>query len=255
MALAQEVELEPYARVSLAYLTLATRSRPEALALADRYQDWVVLERAVELARRQSELTLTRLELDTPELARMQQVLSLLLYPHASLRASADVLRANTKGQPGLWAYGISGDLPILLVRVSDVAELPLVLELLRAHTYWRDQQVSIDLVILNLKDSSYSQELQGQLHRLIARANSSSWLNRRGGIFVVNADQMRQADRTLIETVARVILDGQQGSVADQLPNMSAQRGLAADFHAVAVESGRVRGDSAADPSDRSPV
>ncbi|MEO8392103.1 MAG: hypothetical protein ABI700_03840, partial [Chloroflexota bacterium] len=130
-----------------------------------------------------------------------------------------------TKGQSGLWAYGISGDLPILLVRISDVAELPLVLELLRAHTYWRDQQVSIDLVILNLHDSTYSQELQGQLHRLIARSNSSAWLNRRGGIFVVNADQMKQADRALIETVARVILDGQRGSVADQLPNVSVQR------------------------------
>ena len=198
MALAQEVVLEPYGRVSIAYLTLATRSRPEALVLADRYQDWAVLERAVELARRQNELVLRQLELDTPELARMQQMLSLLLYPHASLRASAMPLSANTKGQPGLWAYGISGDLPILLVRVSDVAELPLVLELLRAHTYWRDQQVSIDLVILNLHDSSYSQELQGQLHRLIARANSSRWLNRRGGIFVINADQMRQADRIL---------------------------------------------------------
>ena len=90
MALAQEVELEPYGRVSVAYLTLATRSRAEALALADRYQDWAVLERAVELARRQNELALRQLELDTPELARMQQVLALLLYPHASLRASAD---------------------------------------------------------------------------------------------------------------------------------------------------------------------
>ncbi len=224
MALAQEVELEPYGRVSVAYLTLAARSRPEALALANRYQDWAVLERAVELARRQNELALRQLDLDTPELARMQQILSLLLYPHASLRAPADVLRANIQGQPGLWAYGISGDFPILLVRVSDVAELPLVLELLRAHTYWRDQQVRIDLVILNLRDSSYSQELQGQLHRLIAHSNGSTWLNRRGGIFVVNADQMKQADRTLLETAARVILDGQRGSVANQLPNISAQ-------------------------------
>jgi cyclic beta-1,2-glucan synthetase len=84
---------------------------------------------------------------------------------------------------------------------------------------------VSVDLVILNFRDSSYSQELQGQLHRLIARSNSSPWLNRRGGIFVVNADQMQQADRTLIETVARVILDGKRGSLADQLPHISVQR------------------------------
>ncbi len=225
MALAQEVELEPYGRVSITYLTLVTRSRPEALALAERYRNHVVLDRAVELARRQNELALRQLELDTPELARIQQILAHLLYPHASLRASTDVLSANTKGQSGLWAYGISGDLPILLVRISDVLELPLALEVLRAHTYWRNQQISIDVVILNLRDSSYSQELQEQLYRLIARSNSSPWLNRRGGIFVVNADQMQQDDRVLIETTARVIFDGQRGSVVEQLPHISVQR------------------------------
>ncbi|HEX2621344.1 MAG TPA: glucoamylase family protein, partial [Phototrophicaceae bacterium] len=225
MALAQEVDLEPYGRVSVTCLTLVTRSRPEALALAVRYQDQAVLERAVELARRQNELALRQLGLDTPELAQIQQLLALLLYPHASLRASTEVISASTKGQPGLWSYGISGDIPILLVRISEVIELSLVLEVLRAHAYWRDQQMSIDLVLLNLRDSSYSQELQEQLHRAIARSNSSNWFNRRGGIFVVNADQMKQDDRILIETVARVILEGQRGSVAEQLPQISAQR------------------------------
>ncbi len=225
MALAQDVELEPYGRASVAYLTLATRSRQEALALAERYKDWVMLERTVELARRQNELALQHLEMDTPELARIQQVLALLLYPHAGLRTSTDVISANVESQSSLWAYGISGDVPILLVLVSDVTELPLVMEVLRAHTYWRDQQMSIDLVILNLRDGSYSQELHEQLHRLIARSNSTTWLNRRGGIFVVNADQMKQADRTLIETAARFILEGQRGSIAEQLPHISAHR------------------------------
>jgi cyclic beta-1,2-glucan synthetase len=225
MALAQDAELEPYGRISIAYLTFATRSRQEALALAYRYRDWAVLERVVELARRQNELALRQLDLDTPELARLQQVLALLLYPHAGLRASADVISANTDGQSGLWRYGISGDVPILLVRVSKATELPLVLEILRAHAYWREQQVSIDLVILNLQDSSYSQELQEQLHRLIARSHSSIWLNRHGGIFVVNAAQMKQSDQTVIATAARVILDGQRGSVAEHLLHLPAHR------------------------------
>ena len=225
MALAQEIELDAYGRSSVAYLTLATHSRPEALALAERYKDWGLIERAIALARRQNELAFRELEMDSSDLASIQRVLSLLLYPDAGLRASADLLSANTQGQPGLWGYGISGDLPILLVRVSDATESPLVSELLRAHTYWRDQQMSVDLVILNLQDSSYSQEIQGQLQRLIVRANSASWLNRRGGIFVVNADQMKPADRTLLETAARVILDGQGGTLAEQLPHISRPR------------------------------
>jgi cyclic beta-1,2-glucan synthetase len=225
MALGQDITLEPYGKVRVAYLTIAARSRPELVALAERYKVWSVLDRAVEMARRANELALRQLDLGTYELSLMQQVLALLLYPHASLRASGEVLSANTKGQSSLWAYGISGDIQILLVRVGDISELSLVLELLRAHTYWRSQQVMVDLVILNLRDSSYSQELQGQLHRLIARSNSSRWLNQRGGIFVLNADQMGPSDCNLLQTAARVILDGHQGSVAEQLPDISARR------------------------------
>ncbi len=225
MALGQDVELPPYGRVSIALLTFATRSRQESLALAERYQDWVTLERAVELARRQHETALQQLEMPTTELAQIQQLLSLLCYPHAGLRATADVISANTMGQSGLWEFGISGDVPILLVRVSDVTELPLVAEILRAHAYWREQQMSIDLVIFNQRDSSYAQELQEQLQRLLVRTNGSTWLNRRGGIFVVNASQMPPEKRILIETVARVILDGERGSIRQQLPDLSARQ------------------------------
>lgn len=225
MALGQDVELPPYGRASIAFLTLATSSREEALALAKRYRDWAMLERAVELARRQHEITLQQHEMATSELAQIQQLLSLLCYPHAGLRTSAEVIAANTKGQSSLWEYGISGDVPILLVRVGDVTELSLILEALRAHAYWREQQISIEMVIFNQRDSTYSQELQEQLQRLIVRSNGSQWLNRRGGIFVVNASQIQQEKRILIETAARVILDGQRGSVSQQLPALSAHQ------------------------------
>ncbi len=225
MALGQDIELKPYGRTQLSFLTLVAASRQKAAALADRYRSQSLLDQAIEIARRQNEIALRQLELGTPELSLMQQILSLLLYPQASLRASADILIANTKGQSSLWAYAISGDLPILLVRIGDVAELPLVLELLHAHAYWHSQQVMIDLVILNLRDSSYSQELQTQLQRLITRSNSSQWLNQRGGVFVINADQMGQEASTLLQTAARVVLDGAKGPIAGQLPYLSAKR------------------------------
>ena len=42
---------------------------------------------------------------------------------------------------------------------------------------------------------------------------NSDSWLNQRGGIFLLYADQMGEADRTLlVETAARVVLDSADG-------------------------------------------
>ncbi|MDY7079666.1 MAG: glucoamylase family protein [Chloroflexota bacterium] len=221
MALGQKIKLGPHATVQMAYITLAAQSRHDALTLAGRYHAWPRVQRAFDQARSYNELGLQRLNLATPEVERIQQLLSVLLYPHAALRARPTTLAANSKGQPGLWAYAISGDYPILLARVESEDETDLVRELLQAHTYWRSRQVKIDLVILNERKTGYDQELQGQLLRLITRMHSDAWLNQRGGVFVLRADQMSGADRVLLETSARAILDGGRGSLAEQLKGL----------------------------------
>jgi cellobiose phosphorylase len=164
MAIGQDIDLKPHATVQAAYVTLAAASREEALALARRYQTWIRIRQAFGRAHDYSRQELHQLDLGTAELERIQQLLSVLLYSHAALRASPATLTANSKGQPGLWPYAISGDYPILLVHVGSQEETNLVHELLQAHAYWRKRQIKIDLVILNLQDTSYNQELHNQL-------------------------------------------------------------------------------------------
>ncbi len=224
MALDQEIELGPHATAQMAYVTLVGRTREGVLELARRYRKWSEVGLAFDRARSHNELELRRLGLSTSEIEHIQRLLSLLLYPHAALRAASATLAANSEGQPGLWAYGISGDYPILLVRVGAEEEMGLVLELLQAHAYWRSQRVKIDLVILNERESGYDQELQGRLRRLIAHTDSDTWLNQRGGIFVLRADQMNESGRVLLETCARAVLDGEKGLLAEQLSDVCAQ-------------------------------
>ncbi len=218
MALGQEIELAPYGREKLAFVTLVAESRAEALRLAQRYRAWPQIERAFERARSRSEADLRGLDLDTGELEHIQVLLSALLYPHSALRAAPEKLAANRRGQSGLWSFAISGDYPILLVRLGSREEIPLARELLRAHAYWRKRRIKVDLVILNQKDVGYAQELQDRLHQLITRMESEAWLHRRGGIFLLLAGQMDEAAQILLETAARVVLDGDKGSLADQL-------------------------------------
>jgi cyclic beta-1,2-glucan synthetase len=218
MALGQELEIEPHTTARLAYLTLVADSRAEAIDLARRYQAWPRIDRAFEEAHAQSQVELRNLDLEVSDVKDIQQLLSVLLYPYRALRAAPETLEANRLGQSALWAYGISGDYPILLVRIADEERVPLVRELLRAHTYWRDRQLKIDLVILNERDVGYAQELSDQLNQIITKMDSDAWLNRRGGIFVLRADQMEESTRVLLETAARAVLDPDKGSLADQM-------------------------------------
>ena len=218
MALGQILELQPHASAQVSFITLAARSRDKVLTLAQRYRDAPTIERAFEQARGRAESELIQLDLTVSDLEQIEQLLSALIYPRAALRTNAATLAANRKGQSSLWRFSISGDYPILLVRMNTTEDLVLVQQALQAHIYWRTRGIKIDLVILNQQGTTYGQELRGQLQRVLVRQNSEDWFNRRGGIFTLYADQLSEADRVLLETAARVVLDGTQGSLARQL-------------------------------------
>jgi len=216
-----EIKVRPFETVQVAFVTLAASSRKEALALSDRYRRWQEQARGLEATRAQAEAELLQLGLDTPQLEQIQKLLSALLYPCPALRADPETLTANTLGQPGLWPFSISGDFPILLVRLEDEAGLPLLSELLRAHTYWRRHSLLIDLVVLNCLETGYEQELQAKIDRLLTHTDSDRWLSQRGGIFSLREDQLSPPERTLIATAARVVLDGRDGPLATQLERL----------------------------------
>ncbi|MBI4786241.1 MAG: cellobiose phosphorylase [Chloroflexi bacterium] len=221
MALGQTIELQPHASAQVSFITLASSSREKALELVRRYQEPRVIELAFVQARARAEAELRQLDLTATELEQMDQLLSVLLYPHAALRADPVTLAANRKGQSGLWAFGISGDHPILLVQMDKSEDLALVQQVLQAHAYWRNRRIKVDLVILNRQGTTYGQELRGQLQRILVRQKSEDWFNRRGGIFTLYGDQLGEADRVLLETAARVVLDGAKGSLAHQLESL----------------------------------
>ncbi len=221
MALGLEMKVEPYTTSRLAFLTLTATSREEAISLVNRYRSWSKMNLAFARARTLSETELRKLDLNIKDLKHIQQLFSLLLYPHSMLRAQPATLALNQKSQSGLWPYAISGDYPILLVRISSEEEISLIRQLLRAHAYWRARRTKIDLVILNEKDTGYAQDLSDQINRLITKMESDAWINRRGGIFLLRRDQMDKKSQILLETSARIVLDGKKGALADQLRDL----------------------------------
>lgn len=224
MALGQEVALAPHSTAQFALLTIAAESHTALLEQIRRYQVMGAITRTFTRARAMAEDEMRSLSLTSAQIERIQYLLSLLIYPHGALRAEAAILAANRRGQSGLWAFGISGDYPILLLRLQSEEQGELLQELLRAHHYWRRRGLKIDLVILNRQETHYGQAMQGYIHRMIERLESNAWLNQRGGIFILREDQIGEPERILLQTVARVILDGANGPLAHQLSRQISQ-------------------------------
>jgi len=220
-ALRVRVVVPGYESRKVSFVTVAAASRKEALAVAQRFQQLHQIKQTFEDARYQSERELTQIGLSSKQLEQIQRLLSGLLYPAAALRSSPAALAANVLGQSGLWPFSISGDYPILLVSLKGDEDLNLLEDVLRAHMYWRRRDLMIDLVIVNRRETSYEQDYQAKIYRALKRSNSDGWLDKRGGIFLLREDQLSDAQRTLLQTAARVVLDGAEGPLAKQLEKL----------------------------------
>jgi cyclic beta-1,2-glucan synthetase len=214
-SLAQNIDLKPHGKTRVTFLTLAASSRAEALEKLSRYQSGQSIHRAFDDARANSEHELLGLGLNAYAVENIQRLYSALLYPAGILRAAPHILAQNEKGQSGLWAFGISGDFPILLVRVRD-GESPLLREALQTFNYWRSHHATVNLIILNDQDTGYALDLHNSIQRQIMLMGAVASLNQRDGIFVLRTDQLQQANKILFETVAGVILDEKGGTLAE---------------------------------------
>ena len=222
MALSAEIELPPHRQLTLAYILLAADSREAAVALARSYRSLHNLEWPFELARRNAEVEIADLGLAPRDLRLAQKLLSLIIYPHHALRAPSDVLGRNRLGQPGLWRYAISGDLPILLVRIHETEDTPLLRFVLRVHRLWRRRGVAVDVVILAEHAAGYADDVEDRIARAIARAGAEVSRDQPGGVFILRSAHIPEADRTLLLAAARVVLDASATDLAGELAQLA---------------------------------
>jgi cyclic beta-1,2-glucan synthetase len=205
----------------VAFWTLAAASRGDLIDLADKHQDSKAFERAKTLAWTQAQMQLHHLGIGTDEAHLFQRLANHVLYSDPTLRPSADILKRGAGKVSTLWAQGISGDLPIVLVQVEDEGHLELVRQLLRAHSYWRLKQLAVDLVILNERAPSYVQDLQNSLEVLVRVNQSMPQIptgDPRGAVCVLRADLVSPEIRSLLHACARAVLHGNRGSLSGQI-------------------------------------
>jgi cyclic beta-1,2-glucan synthetase len=218
VSLRQRVRLAPGGFARLAFATGTASNQETAIALAHKYREPSMSARTLALASTRGQSTLRHLGISSDAALVYERLASRVLYLDGSLRASPEEQAGNTLGQEALWPYSISGDLPIVLVRVAEEDALPLIRQVLDAQEYWRLKGLSADTVILNEHPVSYVDQTHEQIATLLEDGPWRSWKNRSGGVHLLRADHMTEKERTLLLAVARAVLHGNRGTLANQL-------------------------------------
>ncbi len=245
VSLRRRVRLAPGGTVRLGFATGMASDRATAEALARKYHDPTAAARTFALAVTHAESARRHLGISADEALLFERLASRVLGNDWSLRASPETLAANELGQAGLWAHAISGDLPILLVRVDGDDGAPLVRQVLQAQEYWRLKGLRSDVVVLNEHPDGYRDEVQAQLAAVLNDGPWSTWQDRPGGAYLLRGERIGHAEGVLLQTAARAILQSRAGTLRTQLEHAPG----ASPLQLLLTPTLPPRGESAAPP------
>jgi cellobiose phosphorylase len=240
----QVITLEPEQTALVDIVYGAAASREDCLSLAHKMMDRRLADRVFELAWTHGQVILRQLNASEADAQSYARLANAVVYSQPTLRADAATLLRNRRGQSGLWGYGISGDLPIVLLQISDAGSIDLVRQMVQAHAWWRLKGLAVDLVIWNEERDVYRQRLNEQILGLISSSIESHVVDRPGGIFVRHAEHIAGEDRVLLQAVARAIISDRLGTLDQQV---AAKR--VAERRPPALETTRSREPAVAPP------
>jgi cyclic beta-1,2-glucan synthetase len=223
-SLRHRVRVGPDEAASLSFITAFADTREEALSLADQYHDPRVVQRTFELAWASSQIELQRLKASPASIQLYQRLASAVIFPDPAWRAPADVLKSNRQGQTSLWRHGISGDDPIVLLRLSQPDQRGLLREVLFAHEFWHAHAFKVDLIVLNDHPAGYFDSFHEQLLDLI-QTTIQYPMNKSGGVYLLRGAHLAPEDTVLLQATAAICLSGEGGPLARQMEAAAARR------------------------------
>ncbi|MBT2188355.1 GH36-type glycosyl hydrolase domain-containing protein [Sphingobium nicotianae] len=216
-ALRAELELPPQGRRELAFLTIVAGSRGTAIELAGRYATLAALEWAINDAATAAAREMHELALSPDRVPDAQMLLSAFLTPPTQSDGPAEVTTAAHFSRGDLWALGLSGDHPIVLLTAGEGQNKALLQFATSAQRLWRRRGIAFDLVIMHEGAAGYLEPVQERLTQFLREAGVLDDLGQKGGVHLVGIGQ-GDADRAiLLRQSAQILLDGGSRSLAEQ--------------------------------------
>ncbi len=213
------VRVPAHKKVSLVFWTLVRPNRQELEEVVARFRHPDCFAREFSLSWTSSQVRLHHIGINPDEAAVFQRVATNLIYPEKSLRLPSSSIASGLGSQSELWPMSISGDFPILALRIDDEADMETLRNILKAHEYWRAKGLVVDVVVINERSFSYAQDFQRGLEAICenSRARGGQY-GPRVHIFTVRKDQMSDASYNTLLASARIVLHAQNGSLSEQL-------------------------------------
>ena len=186
VAMRRLINIEPEEVKEVFLINSAGDTKEEAINNLKEYTKSERLNTIYDISKSHSFAEARFLDIKGKNIDIYQKMLEKLLFPEEK-QNNIDLDLSNEK----LWKYGISGDNPILLVKIKDKNDMYLINEVNKAKEYFNMKNILVDIIILS------KEEIQTNLKTLV---------------------NILPEDKRVIEARANLILDSKLGSINIQM-------------------------------------
>ena len=216
VAMRKTINIKPSEKVTLNYIMAISSQKEEAINLIKENLNDEKIVRNMNLAKAKTEAEAMYLGVKSKNIQNFQKMLKYLIYqnPLKLLMYKYDIPEEAPTTE--LWKYGISGDLPILLIKIKEITDVGVVKEALKAYEYFKVKNIKIDLVILNEEKKTYENYLQEEIQNAILDNGLGYMQNVNGGIYILN--NLDKKSKHIIEYRANLLINAGLGEIERQL-------------------------------------
>ncbi len=218
ISLRTRVVIEPGKAAAIALVMITAGDKETLLAIAKRYETMRDIELSAHHAYERSRIEAKYRDFKASEITLYLNMLSHLLFLSPARRINSDRISQNHRGQSALWRYGISGDLPILLVSLTAETQIPLLHEAIKAYEYWGVMDISADMIVIVSEEAAYTSPLRDLAVGIMESYKRYNTMLRPDEIVLLNRKDITQEDYSLLISASRIFLQGGNGTMEAQL-------------------------------------
>ena len=219
VAIKNTVKIKANEKLAFNLIMCVSESKEKVIELINKFTNSETIKRNIELAKVKVEAESRYLNIKGKEIDLCQKILGYLIFPNPLKRIINKNKKVISAYVSELWKYGISGDLPILLVKVKDISDIEILKQVINVYEYLRVKNINIDLVIVDEEQHSYENYTREGIINIILNKNMGYLQNIRSGIFVLN--NLSKEEIQVLEFRANLVLDVSLGKIERQLTDL----------------------------------
>ena len=209
VALKRTIKIKPNQKEKINLIIAVGEKKEEIKKEIQKYKIEENIKKAVELSKAKNEAQNRYLRIKGTQIRDYQKMMSYIVFYNPTKKLNLEKLSKDKYKQSELWKYGISGDLPIILVKIKDSNDAHVVKEVLKAYEFFRTKNLETELIILDEEKHSYENYVREDVENIMA------------GIFELSKNEISKDDLNLLNFIATIIIDANKGGIKNALKEL----------------------------------